>query len=43
MDFDPQLVDISGSRVVSLPPVFKDGKRLGHNRSIEWVFNKYFE
>ena len=43
MDFDPQLVDISGSSVISLPPVFKDGKRLGHNRSIEWVLNKYFE
>ena len=43
MDFDPQLVDIFGSSVISLPPVFKDGKRLGHNRSIEWVFNKYFE
>ena len=43
MPFDPQIVNIDGSTVVNLPPVFENGQRLGHNWSLKWVFDKYFE
>ena len=43
MPSDPQLVNIEGSSVINLPPTFKNGKRLGHNRSLKWVFDRYFE
>ena len=43
MDIDPQLVNIEGSTVINLPPNFEDGKRLGHNWSLEWVFDQYFK
>ena len=43
MPFDPQIVNIGGSTVVNLPPVFENGQRLGHNWSLKWVFDKYFE
>jgi hypothetical protein len=33
---DPQLVDIPGSEVVTLPDSYR-GHRLGHNWSISWV------
>ena len=35
MDIDPQLVNIGGSIVINLPSNFEDGKRLGHNWSLE--------
>jgi len=43
MDIDPQLVNIEGSTVINLPPNFEDGKRLGHNWSLKWVFDQYFK
>ena len=43
MDIDPQLVNIEGSTVINLPPTFEDGKRLGHNWSLKWVFDEYFD
>ena len=43
MDIDPQLVNIEGSTVINLPPNFEDGKRLGHNWSLKWVFDEYFK
>ena len=42
MTYDPQVVNIQGSTVINLPPVFKNGKRLGHNWSLKWVFDQYF-
>ena len=42
MPYDPQVVNIQGSIVVKLPPVFKNGKRLGHNWSLKWVLDQYF-
>ena len=43
LTFDPQLVNIKGSTVINLPPAFEDGKRLGHNWSLKWVFDEYFD
>ena len=39
---NPQEIEISGSNVVQLPDSL-NGRRLGHNRSISWVINKYFK
>ena len=39
---DPQGVSVRGGSVVQLPDSI-NGRRLGHNRSISYVVNKYFE
>ena len=40
---DPQLVNIKNSDVFLLPSSFPDGRRLGHNWSVEWVIDKFFK
>lgn len=39
---DPQVIDIDNSKIIQLPAVFPDGRRLGHNWSITWVLDQYF-
>lgn len=39
---DPQRIDIPGSLVILLPDS-ADGHRLGHNWSISWVMDSFFE
>ncbi|MEE8437390.1 MAG: hypothetical protein V3S22_03530 [Candidatus Neomarinimicrobiota bacterium] len=42
MALDPQLLEIENSVVINLPDS-TDGHRLGHNWSISWVMDTYFE
>ena len=43
MQEDPQVIQINNSNIMKLPPVFKNGRRLGHNSSITWVIDEYFK
>ncbi|MDP7036891.1 MAG: alpha/beta hydrolase [Candidatus Marinimicrobia bacterium] len=40
LEINPQVVSVSGSKVVQLPDRI-DGRRLGHNWSITWVIDMY--
>ena len=42
LPFDPQVIEIDGSKIIQLPSKRLDGSRLGHNRSITWVIDSYF-
>ena len=42
LKIDPQVIDIDNSKIIQLPAVFPDGRRLGHNWSITWVMDQYF-
>ena len=42
LNINPQVIDIDNSKIIQLPAVFPDGKRLGHNWSITWVMDQYF-
>lgn len=42
LEINPQVVNIKDSRVIQLPPTFRDGKRLGHNWSITLVIDEFF-
>lgn len=42
MALDPQLLEIENSIVINLPDS-TDGHRVGHNWSISWVIDNYFE
>ncbi|MFQ6613021.1 MAG: esterase/lipase family protein [Fidelibacterota bacterium] len=41
LPLDPQVVDLAQSQVILLPDSI-NGVRLGHNRSISWVLDQYF-
>lgn len=43
MKVDPQVVANRKSRVIQLPPIFKNGRRLGHNWSITYVMDEYLK
>lgn len=43
MKVDPQVVTNPNSRVIQLPPTFKNGRRLGHNWSITYVMDQYLK